>query len=159
MPLRNHQFAAVAVTIAALGAGAAPAIAASATSTPEAASQTKLVQTIEKVTPRIRQNIQLGTTAQQRVGIPKLLANALACKRALASVDQAPATAAQQSGKREWLTGVHTQMIADQQISAGLLEEFSGQKTTGKRELSLGLTANNRADGDIARADNALGVS
>ena len=30
--------------------------------------------------------------------------------------------------------------------------------TTGKRELSRGLKTNNRADGDIVRADSALGV-
>ena len=157
MRLKNHRLAAATVLIAALGAGAAPALASSAAPT-SAASQTKLVRTIETFTPRIRQNIDLGTTAQQRAGVPKLVANAMECQRALASVGQTPATAAQRSSKHEWLTGVHTQMIADQQISAGLLEELSGQKTTGMHELSLGLKANNRADGDIARADSALGV-
>ena len=157
MRFRNHRLTAATVTIAALGAGAAPALASNAAPI-SAAPQTKLVRTIETFSSHIRQHIDLGTTVQRRAGVPKLLANAAECERALASVGRTPATAAQQSGKREWLTGVQMQMIADQQISAGLLEELSGQQTTGRHELSLGLNANNRADGDIARADNALGV-
>lgn len=157
MRFKSHQLTAATVTVVALSTGAAPALATSAIPT-SATSQTKLVRAIEKSTPRIRQNIDLRTTAQQRTAVSKLAANATRCQRALASVTRTPAAAAQRSGKREWLIGVHAQVIADQQIAAGLLEELSGQKPTGTHELSLGLRANNRADGEIARADSALGI-
>lgn len=150
MRFKHHRLAAATVTIAALGAGAAPALAASAAPT-HTASQTKLVQVIKKFTPRIRQNVDVGE-------VPKLLANATACGQALGSVARTPATAAQRSAMREWLSGVHSQMISDQQIAAGDLERLSGQKRAGKRELSLGLRAAGRADTEVARADTALGV-
>lgn len=123
-----RRFAVAAITILAMGAGAAPAL---------AAGPTPLVRTIEKVQigTDLTLNENLHTAAGDRKAIQVLVANAYAREQATNLVARIPAIPVQQAGKAEWLSGVREGVPEDVQIADAVFAILSGDKGAGWQEI------------------------
>jgi hypothetical protein len=154
MSFMPRQFAATAVTVVALGAGAAPALASARTAhVAPVKAKTPLIAKIAAETPLIGLKYQLKGGVDQ-----SLEPNALASGRAASSVSRIHADSAQLPAKLEWVLGAYVQARGDNSIFYGQHEQVYGHAKPAKRAIDGGLADFRLSNYYIGHADSLLGV-
>ena len=127
MSLIPRHLLAVTSSLAALGAGAAPALAAPSNPLVTYLAQHTLRQTVGGVVGTRAENLRMITEATHY----KRAAN-----RAIHVVERLPTEAVQQPGKKAWLEGERYAARGDAQTVAGLRLVLSGHRAAGAREVN-----------------------
>jgi hypothetical protein len=161
----SRRLIVVAITVFAVGAGAASALAAASPHLtpkgPTSAQLKKLDSTplgaaIEQQSKLIQLNIETGTPALDRAAVTKLTANRTACDKAASAVSPVTARTGgrQPEIKREWLKGVRLLAFSDQQFAAYYRSYAKGEESESK--LNTAIANSNYGDGLTGWAFNGL---
>lgn len=152
MSVQPRLVVVAATTLVALGAGAAPALAAGRG---PAALEALTLQ------PTIQLNIgPIGTAAQKRTTIAQLLSAAKKDDHAALLVSRTHPQIP--NGRVLWVTGVRLAATGDRELAAGLRLELAGKTAAGRQKVNAAVNARhcllNVSNSDIAHADGLLGI-
>jgi hypothetical protein len=126
------------------------------------------------ITPTISVTARLSLAATMRMGaaaiaesVPEHLylsdqysllgPDETACQYYSLLVSRMPVTRAQRTAQRDWVTGVNAQRRGDDMLFLGLYHR-EANRAADQREANAGLATLRRADPEIGRAEEALGV-
>jgi hypothetical protein len=156
MPSMPRQLAAAAITVVALGAGAAPALAKPrAPLTAPTKARTALAAKIAKDTSIIHEGIP-DRISDVSTGLPQ---DANACRGAALFVGRMHADRAQRPAQLEWVKGVREQQLGDELLGQGIVADGKLHPTaTGIRKTNAGLAHLRIANDDIRHALTLLGI-
>jgi hypothetical protein len=156
MPPMPRQLAAAAITVVALGGGAAPALAkAKAPLAAPIKAKTPLIAKIAKDTSIIHERLP-----DRLSGVyASLQQDANACRGYALFVGRMPADRAQRPAQLEWVKGVREQQLGDDLLRRGIIADGKLHPTaTGIRETNAGLAHLRIANDDIRHALTLLGI-
>ena len=152
-PIRRHCLVVV-LGVAALGAGAFPALAGAHPT----ASPAKVRAVIEKELPVVKLTVSMRTAD----GATHFVAGGATVEgydwNAFGSVYHVHADRAQYAAKREWVDAVRLEIAGHRQLGHGIIENAVHPSAIGVRSMKRGLDSLDRANCEFERADAALDI-
>jgi len=158
MPFMPRRIAVASITVVALGAGVAPALASAKTLGPNSFGRPRaLAATIVRVTPYVRQRVSL-TKSREPEDITLLESNIKACNRFAGVVIHVHAERVQHAAQLDWVTGVRLQAAGDEQLISGLYALAKNPTKSSNPEVWAGVTTLDHANVYVAHADQLLNL-
>lgn len=155
MFISPRQLLACGTALLALGAGSAPALAATTTTT----GHTPAAQAILTLPPKPGFKAGCGTTAaSERSNRARMLTNANTWTHIASVVSHARASSTQQKGRGTWVDGARTLIAADREYAYGAKLLLDGDSAAGNQKCNAAYVPLMKGDVLLVNGEKQMGI-